>query len=156
MAKCSVHGAEIGTIYKLTSARRYMTDGVVLKNVGFGWKLAGKVKAGIHPADAYQRAAVRYSDELAANPALAAYRKELHAMAGLGKRWKLHMAVSAMPEDADGVWSEACDGNWDNIHADVDEVGNLCRLYLAALDAAKAQRQTALDRDVAAAVFFPV
>ena len=143
MAKCSVHGAEIGTIYKLTSARRYMTDGVVLKTSGFGWKLAGKVKAGINPADAYQRAAARYGDELSANPEFAAYRKELHAMAGLGKRWKLHMAIEAMPEDCDGVWSEACDGYGDNIHADVDEVGNLCRLYLAAVSAKRAARQDA-------------
>jgi hypothetical protein len=143
MAKCSVHGAEVGTIYKLTSARRYMTDGVVLKNSGFGWKLAGKVKAGIDPADAYQRAVARYGDELAANPEFAAYRKELHAMAGLGKRWKLHAAVELMPDDCDGVWSEACDGYGDNVCADIDEVSNLCRLYLAASAAAKAARQAA-------------
>ena len=143
MAKCSVHGVELGTIYKLTSARRYMSDGVVLKNGGFGWKLAGKVKAGIDPADAYQRALARYKEALCANPDAAAYRKELHAMAGLGKRWQLHMAVEAMPEDCDGVWSEACDGHGDNIHADVDEVGALCRLYLAASAAAKAARQVA-------------
>jgi hypothetical protein len=138
MAKCSAHGIEIGTIYKLTSARRYMSDGVVLKNAGFGWKLAGKVKVGIDAADAYQRAVARYADELSASPEFAAYRKELHSMAGLGKRWKLHMAVQAMPEDCDGVWSEACDGYVDNVHADIDEVSNLCRLYLAALNAAKA------------------
>ena len=143
MAKCSVHGVEIGTIYKLTSARRYMSDGVVLKNGGFGWKLAGKVKSGIDPADAYQRAKARYDEALCANPDAAAYRKELHAMAGLGKRWKLHMAIEAMPDDCDGVWSEACDGYGDNIHADVDEVGALCRLYLAASAAAKAARQAA-------------
>ena len=140
MAKCSLHGSEIGTIYKLTSARRYMSDGVVLKNDGFGWKLAGKVKAGIDPADAYQRALARYNEGLASNPTFAAYRKELHAMAGLGKRWKLHLAVSHMPNDADGVWSEACDGYGDNVHADIDEVSNLCRLYLGALEAAKARK----------------
>jgi len=38
-----------------------------------------------------------------------------------------------MPDDCDGVWSEACDGFGDNISADVDEVGNLCRLYKNAL-----------------------
>ena len=143
MAKCKAHGAEIGTIYKLTSARRYMTDGVVLKNGGFGWKLAGKVKAGIESFDAYQRAAARYDHNLAENPEFAAYRKELHAMAGLGKRWKLHMAVEAMPDDCDGVWSEACDGYGDNVCADIDEVSNLCRLYLAAVSAKRAARQDA-------------
>lgn len=138
MAKCSVHGMEIGTIYKLTSARRYMSDGVVLKNSGFGWKLAGKVKAGINPAEAYQRALAHYNEALASNPALASYRKKLHSLAGLGKRWKLHLAVSHMPDDCDGVWSEACDGYGDNVHADIDEISELCRLYLAALEAAKA------------------
>jgi hypothetical protein len=27
------------------------------------------------------------------------------------------------------VWSECCDGYSDNIHADVDEIAKLCRLY---------------------------
>ena len=34
-----------------------------------------------------------------------------------------------MPDDPDGVWSEACDGYGDNISADVDEVAALCELY---------------------------
>lgn len=132
MAKVSAHGTELGTLYGLRSAKRYMSDGVVLKNDGFGWKIHGRVKAGITPAQAWETARRRHEDNISARPALAAYRKELHAMCGLSKRWKLHLAVSMMPNDCDGVWSDACDG-YDGISADVDEVGNLCRLYKAAL-----------------------
>jgi hypothetical protein len=131
MAKLSAHGHEIGTIYLTTSAKRYMSDGKVLKNIGFGWKLYATCKN--DPAEAFKKAEATGKEFLAARPMLAAYRKELHAMAGLCKRWKLHAAVQLMPEDCDGVWSECCDGYGDNVHADVDEVGNLCRLYLSAV-----------------------
>jgi hypothetical protein len=133
MAKISAHGTEIGTLYGLSNAKRYMSDGHVLKNNGFGWKLHSKVKPGISPQAAFANAKDRLETRLAEKPALAAYRHELHSMCGLSKRWKLHAAVSMMPDDCDGVWSEACDGYGDNISADVDEVGNLCRLYKAAL-----------------------
>jgi hypothetical protein len=134
MAKLKAHGHEIGTIYLTTAAKRYMSDGKILKNLGFGWKLYATLKDGVSPEEAFARAKDRERAFLADRPALAVYRKELHAMAGLCKRWKLHAAVSLMPDDCDGVWSEACDGYGDNIHADVDEVGALCRLYLLATD----------------------
>jgi hypothetical protein len=38
-----------------------------------------------------------------------------------------------MHDDIDGVWSEACDGYGDNVHADIDEIAKLCRLYEAAM-----------------------
>lgn len=133
MAKISAHGTEIGTIYKLTSAKRYMTDGVILKNIGFGWKLGGRVKPGLDPNAAFLASSSRIEAALSARPDFAAYRKMLHDMAGLSKRWKLHSAVTMMSNDPDGVWSEACDGYGDNVHADVDECTELCRLYRLAL-----------------------
>ena len=141
MAKLSAYGRiEVGTVNKLTSAKRYMSDGTVLKNIGFGWKVAGKVKPNFTPQEAFAKSAANQARALAENPAYAAYYKALHGMAGLSKRWKLHAAIELMPEDCDGVWSEACDGYGDNVHADVDEVGALCRLYLAAM----AERDTEL------------
>lgn len=103
-----------------------------------GWKLAGKVKSGIAPEQAYKNAFEYQNECMATRPAFAAYRRELHAMAGLCKRWKLHTAVQLMPDDCDGVWSEACDGYGDNVHASVAEVAALCRLYIAACDEQKA------------------
>jgi hypothetical protein len=133
MAKLRAHGQEIGTLFGLTNAKRYMSDGHVLKNIGFGWKLSAKVKPGVSPQLAFETAKAKLETRLTQRPALAAYRHELHSMCGLSKRWKLHTAVSTMPDDCDGVWSEACDGYGDNISADVDEVGNLCRLYKSAI-----------------------
>lgn len=131
MAKICAHGTVIGTVEYMTHAKRYMSDGAILKHSGFGWKLAGKVKAGFAPQAAYQRSAEHLEAQLAEKSAAACYRKELHSLAGLGKRWKLHAAVELMPDDPDGVWSEACDGYGDNAHAhaDVDEVVLLCALY---------------------------
>jgi hypothetical protein len=139
MAKISAHGSIIGTLEYISTAKRYMSDGVVLKNNGFGWKLAGKVKPGIDPAQAFANAERRQREKLEAFPAVAAYRKALHELAGVGKRWKINLAVSTMPDDPDGVWSEACDGYGDNVHADLDELVELCRLYRAALAETKAQ-----------------
>lgn len=129
MAKCKAHGTEIGTVYFTTSAKRYMSDGVILKNGGLGWKLGGKVKAGVDPREAYRRQVEHQRALLADRPGIAAYRAELHGLCGLSKRWKLHAAVSLMPDDPDGVWSEACDGHGDNISADIDDIVKLCALF---------------------------
>lgn len=134
MAKLSAHGQEIGTVQYLTKAKRYMSDGVILRNIGFGWKLYAKVKPGIEPAQAFANAKQRQNEALEQKPHLAAYRKALHDLAGLSKRWKLHAAVELMYDDPDGVWSEACDGYGDNVHADIDEISELCRLYQSAIN----------------------
>ena len=129
VAKVSAHGSIVGTIEYLTHAKRYMSDGVILKNIGFGWKLAGKVKPTVPVDQAARNAAEHLARQLHDKPAVAEYRRLLHDMAGLGKRWKLHQAVQMMPDDCDGVWSECCDGYGDNVHADVDDVAELCRAY---------------------------
>jgi hypothetical protein len=131
MAKLSSHGREVGTVYFTTSAKRYMSDGAILKNGGFGWKLHAKLKPGVVPSDAFKKQADHQKKVLADNPEVAAYRRELHDLCGVSKRWKLHAAVSLMPDDPDGVWSEACDGYGDNVSADIDEIVKLCRLYKA-------------------------
>jgi len=140
MARLNAHGAEIGTVYFTTSARRYMSDGHVLQNKGFGWKLHAKVKAGETPQEAFAKQVALQNELLAKRPHTAAYRKALHSLAGMGNRWKLHMAVEAMPDDCDGVWSQACDGYGDNIHADVDDIGELCRLYKLAVEEQRAAK----------------
>jgi len=129
MAKISAHGTEIGTVYFTTHAKRYMSDGKILVNKGFGWKIGPKLKPGVTPEQAYANKIEHQRKVLSEMPAMAAYRKELHELAGLSKRWKLHMAVELMPDDPDGVWSQACDGYGDNVHADIDEVSHLCRLF---------------------------
>ena len=110
-----------------------MSDGVILKNYGEGWKIYGKCQPGTEPKEVYGKAVERQNKMLAERPAFAAYRKALHDMAGVCKRWQLQAAISLMPDDPDGVWSEACDG-WRNIvSADLDEVVELCQLFRAAI-----------------------
>ena len=139
MAKLSCHGTIVGTVYFTTKAKRYMSDGVVLQNIGFGWKLLGKVKDGATPEQAFKVQMDKQAAFFSKFPGIAAYRKELHSLAGMSTRWKLHAAVELMPDDPDGVWSEACDGYGDNAHADVQEICKLCALYkLAIAQAAEA------------------
>jgi hypothetical protein len=133
MAKISAHGSIVGTVDYTTQSKRYMSDGVILRNDGFGWKLHGKVQAGVTPREAYANSKARLDAQLIEKPAAARYRELLHAACGLSKRWKLHKAIIMMPDDPDGVWSEACDGYGDNVHLDVDDVAELCRAYQATL-----------------------
>lgn len=58
------------------------------------------------------------------------YKKMLHSLTSMTNRWKLAYTISSMPEDCDGVWSECCDGYQDNVHADFNEIAELCQLYL--------------------------
>ncbi len=132
MAKLAVHGPELGRIEYRTYTKAYFENGDVLKNAGSGWKLAGKVKAGIDPKAHFEKVKGNHDAFLAARPAFAAYVKELRALTGLNNRWKLDAAVALLPDDPDGVWSEACDGYGDNVHADIDDVSKLCDLYKAA------------------------
>jgi len=138
MAKLSVHGQEIGRITALTSVKAYFSDGKILKNIGFGWKLHAKVKDGIDPNYAYAKAVTRQNDFFEGKPALKEYKKALHTLAGMNKRWKLHQTITLMYDDADGVWAECCNGYSENVHADIAEISELCALYAEALNESNA------------------
>ena len=137
MAKISAHGKEVGTLFFLTSAKKYMSDRTILKNRGFGWKIGGKLKAELTPQEAFRLGKEHQARVLSEKPELAAYQHELHANAGMGNRWKLHAAIELMPDDPDGVWSECCDGYGDNVHADIDDIVKLCQLYKNMIEYAK-------------------
>lgn len=129
MAKLCAHGETVGTVDMLTKSTRYMSDGKILVNSGQGWKLYRKVKPEVAPKQAYEHAVAHQLEADRKFPAFAAYRKALHELCGVGKRWKLHTAVTMMPDDPDGVWSEVCDGYADNVHADLGDVVALCASY---------------------------
>ena len=143
MAKLCAHGETIGTVFFTTSAKRYMSDGVILKNKGFGWKLAGKVKQGMTPLEAYEGQKRAQAEYLSVRPALAAYRRALHDLCGMSLRWKLDQCISMMPDDYDGVWSECCDGYGDNVSASCDEVAEVCKAWKLAADEHAASKVTA-------------
>jgi hypothetical protein len=126
MARLSKHGEEIGRVYFTTSVRAYMSDGTILQNDGTGWKVRGK-SSDIRKAYADQ--VEKQNAVLSQRPCFNAYRKELRNLTGIGKAWKLHSAIQVLGDDVDGIWSECCDGYGDNVHASVDEVARLVRLY---------------------------
>ena len=145
MAKLSAHGAEVGRIEYATFRRAYMSDGVVLTDDGFGWKLHGKLKPGIVPSEAFERSKAKHEAKLQSRPSLAAYARAMKAIAPLSKRWKLAVSLQAMPDDPDGIWSECCDGYGDNIEADLDDICELCKLYGAALIESAALKSDGLN-----------
>jgi hypothetical protein len=129
MAKLSTHGAEVGRVKFTGYVKAYMSDGAILKNYGDGWKLTGKVKPHVTPQTAYEMQIQKQVEVDAKNPFRKDYRDLLYSLGGVGKSAKLHLAVTLMPDDPDGVWSEVCDGYGDNVHADLDEICELCNLY---------------------------
>jgi hypothetical protein len=147
MAKLSAYGRKVvGEIVYNTRVKRYMSDGTTLMNNGQGWKRHGKLKAHITPEQAFKKHKAHQEAILADIPALAAYRKALHDLAPLSKRWRLHAAVILMPNDPDGVWSEACDNRHsDNVSASVDEIAKLCALYCA-LEEERRKRMATIGR----------
>jgi hypothetical protein len=130
MARLSKHGREIGRIHMLTRTGAYMSDGSILINDGNGWRVGFTIK-GANVIDAYQRMLEAQQQADRDYPAAAAYRRELHRLAGMSVRWKLHEAVRLVPGDPDGVWTEACNGWGVRATASVDEVVELCRLFRA-------------------------
>ena len=132
MAKLSAHGTEIGRIQYTTQTKAYMSDRKVLVNYGSGWKVKGTLKAGLDPVSAFKSAQDKQAVRFANNPALREYLKELFSIGGIAMTPRLHMTIELMADDCDGVWSECCDGYGNNVHADIDEISNLCALYRTA------------------------
>jgi len=131
MAKLSAHGTEIGRLVFTSYSKAYMSDGKILKNYGDGWKLSAKLKPGVNPEDYFKKCQNRQIEWAIANPEAVAYKKALHNLTSQSNRSKLAISVQLMPDDADGIWSDCCDGWSGNIHADLDEIAELCQLYLA-------------------------
>lgn len=140
MAKKSAHGKQIGQIDFLTYSKAYMEDGTILKNSGFGWKVFASAKPGVNITDVYNKSLQHQQEMLSKNPAYAAYRRELHKLTGLSKRYRLHYSVRANPQDPDGVWSDVCPGYHDDVSASPEEIDYLCNLYLALEAEVKAEK----------------
>lgn len=130
MAKLSAHGYELGRIEYLTKTKAYFENGDVLVNYGGDWTVYGKTKPGVNPTDAFNKRRQNHKEFLATHPAYAAYRKAL-IDAGHSRRSLVHAAISLMPTDPDGVWSECNDML--GLSLTVDEVVDLCTLYKLAV-----------------------
>lgn len=94
MAKLSANGKIVGEIENLIAVNRYMSNGWVLRNQGFGWKRARQIPADSTPEQefAYRQEKARAFRE--ARPAYTAYKTRLHNLAPRNKRLALHECVA--------------------------------------------------------------
>ena len=123
MAKLSAHGTELARRETPTGRIAVMSDGQILRNQGAGWKLWKRLKPGVDPK--------AYADKFKAFTAaipfeVQAYIDALQNAADLEHRWRLHTAITLMPQDPDGVWSECDDYGYT---LDLDDIVKACRAY---------------------------
>lgn len=111
MATIRANGTIIGDVQYLTYVARYMSNRVVLRNSGDGWKRYGVIKDRFKtPQEAYeyQLEFKKRVDEK--NPHLAAYRNAMiKEFPRIAVRAKAVMLFDMLPEDPDGCWSELQD-----------------------------------------------
>jgi hypothetical protein len=141
MAKLSAHGKEIGRIQYIGHDVAVMSDGYILKNFGAGWKIHGKLKAGLTPEMAYQKRLSALENQPFE---YYAFREKLFALTrSLEKRAQIMTALQLLGNDADGVWSELTDSYLGpRIDADIVDIVELCQAhesYQTALKSQKAQ-----------------
>jgi len=132
MATLYKHG-EIGQIERVAYKVAYCRDGQVLRNDGDGWKTWKKVKPGIDPIQAFENCKARYAEKLATKPAFAAWRELFHELVPFKCRNLMLTAISLMPQDPDGVWSEVNDYiGFSGESFSIEDICQLCRTYEAA------------------------
>jgi hypothetical protein len=134
MAKLRAHGTELARREIPTGRIVVMSDGNIMRNDGFGWKSWRKLKAGVDPQE-YARKFNAQTEAIP--PEVRAYIEALQDTCDLEHRARLHTAISLMPNDPDGVWSELddCAG----CSPDLDDIVKACRLYESAMDAIRAE-----------------
>jgi hypothetical protein len=143
VAKLSAHGKELFREVGLTSSKAWMEDGTTLKNYGQGWKIFGKVKAGVSPQQAADNARERAATLSQRRPAFAAYKKLLHELVCVPDRFTVVAALEVMASDPDGVWSTLDDEHSTRGSYSIDDVVELCNAYEAAFEEQKQQRSLA-------------
>lgn len=134
MAKLCAHGSELARRETPTGRIVVMSDGNIMRNDGFGWKRWRKLKAGVDPQE-YARKFNAGTESIP--PEVRAYIQALQDTCDLAHRARLHTAISLMPNDPDGVWSELddCAG----CSPDLDDIVKACRVYESAMDAIRAK-----------------
>ncbi len=141
MATLNKHGIELARIEKVNYSLAYMSDGQVMKNDGSGWKLWRKVKAGMDVAEVARNAEAKYAEKLRNNPTYATWRKLVHDTVPRQYRYALTTAVSMMPDDPDGVWSEM---DLYGCPIDLDDAVRLCMYYGASINEVRSNAAVSL------------
>ncbi len=126
MAKLCAHGHELARRETPTSRIAVMSDGNILRNYGYGWKMWKKCKPGVNPAEYAEKFKAR-TEALPAE--VKHYVEHLMQCTDLEHRARLHVTIEMMPTDSDGVWAMMDDSSY---QIDFDDVQRACELYILA------------------------
>lgn len=135
MATLKAHGQLLGKITYLTYTCAYMSDGVILRSFGNGWKLYRKVKKGIDPAEHFKTELINHQQRMVDRPAWTEYRGRLHELVCTSDWSRVNDTLTLLHDDPDGCWSELND--YRSLGLDLEEVSELCDKYAAASYEAK-------------------
>lgn len=124
MATLSKNGFEIARYDQLRISYSIRSNGKILKNEGFGWKLV-KLKEGISAAAFHERLE---RIEIKLSPIFLKYRKAVQSEFPLSVRWQYLTLRDLLGSDIDGIWSDLDDRG---IHTDIETLRELHHLYEA-------------------------
>jgi hypothetical protein len=131
MAKLSARNQiELGRIDYIFETLAFFDNGNVLKNTGFGWKKAGKVKQGLTPLEAYNKGVEMVKDFEKNHPFFANYKKLLIKY-GHSKRFLLHTMIKDEGADSDALYTESQDSLFSHARFNLSqgEAQELCQAY---------------------------
>ena len=124
MATLSKQGTETLRFETLKTTYSFRTNGNVLKQDGFGWKLVS-FKEG-HNSETFL--ALLNANEAKLSPAFKTYRAAVQREFPISTRWKYISLRDLLFDDIDGIWSGLND---DGIHVDIETLRELHDLFLA-------------------------
>ena len=127
MATLSKQGTELVRFDQLKASYSIRSNGKVLKNEGFGWKLCA-LKPGKTAQDLRTSLETR---EATLSPEYRAYRKAVQAEFPLSERWQYLTLRDLLGSDLDGIYTDLQDRR---IYTDLDTLQELRELQLASLN----------------------
>lgn len=127
MATLSKNGTELVRFDRLKASYSIRSNGKVLKNEGFGWKLC-HLKPGKTAQDLRLSLETK---EASLSPEYRAYRKAVQAEFPLSERWQYMTLRDLLGSDLDGIYTELQDRR---IYTDLDTLQELRELQLASLN----------------------
>ena len=142
MAKLSSHGTELYREELANCRLAYFEDGHILRDSGAGWKLYRKFKQGVNVRDAVSRKQSFRDNVTPERTMRNAFREAIvDAFPAISQRATVFMAVSILPTDPDGVWSELNDSPFSrDVEIDLELAVELCRLYVCAQEEGQAEK----------------
>jgi len=118
----------------------FCQDRTVLRNHGNGWKVYGKLKANVDYKAHADKVKRQRDEDYASMPCVKAFMEWINSnVKSYAKRAYLRTGLSLLHDDPDGLWSELQD-DYNAPHLDYEDCEKACRLYVLAVEEARAHR----------------